>query len=449
MKKILPNLYAKRLKLKAKSGSLLVIAIIFLFFVLIFSMATFTGVANFSRFGSNATRQEQAVNLVEAGIDLALWQLNNAPDPDLYDGTVSSGLIQFGPGDIEIKVEHDFGTGSNKKIVVTGYIPSFGAFEQKAKGQVQVKTQDTTFPYVEQAGTGGIMTNVECLDIDISGNVYSNNSIINSLVGLCPWPIIHGEAWAVNTVERFTVDPGPARINQPSQSLPAFDSAYWEQQAAAGGTTSCSGSSDPFCSTSITVSGFNSPYSLGPKIIDGNLTISAGGELVVTGPLHVKGNFKMTREFSKPKALLRPDNSLGSSGTVILVDNCVIIGDGLLGDPPEIKATTTTPKGFLLIVSKNIPESGLGATCTTPVILIYRSTINAVIYNLAGEVWLQSLVSTGRINLTGALAGKYIYHYDSLDFGQRIKYDADLANAGFPTGGSVWQIVRGTYKFTK
>ena len=125
-------------ELKAKPGSLLVIAIVFLFFVLIFSMATFTVVANFSRFSSNATRQEQSVNLVEAGIDLALWQLNNAPDPDLYDGTVSSGLIQFGPGDIEIKVEHDFGTGSNKKIVVTGYIPSFGAFEQKAKGQVEV-----------------------------------------------------------------------------------------------------------------------------------------------------------------------------------------------------------------------------------------------------------------------------------------------------------------------
>src|SRR3990167_11486111 len=123
-----------------KPGSIFVIAIVFLLFVLLFSVAIFTNVANFSRFGSNQTRQEQVVNLVEAGIDYAIWQINQNPD------YLSGGAIEqkdFGPGTFEMSVDHG-SPGDNKKIKVLGYIPAWPSFNIKATAQVEITNASST-----------------------------------------------------------------------------------------------------------------------------------------------------------------------------------------------------------------------------------------------------------------------------------------------------------------
>src|SRR3990167_6759005 len=59
-----------------RSGQMMIIAIIFLAVILILSAALFTSVAGFLRFGSNSILREQATHLAEAGVDYAIWQLN-------------------------------------------------------------------------------------------------------------------------------------------------------------------------------------------------------------------------------------------------------------------------------------------------------------------------------------------------------------------------------------
>src|SRR3990170_7829049 len=72
------------------SGQMMIIAIIFLAVVLVISAALFTSVAGFLRFGSNSILREQATNLAEAGIDRAIWKLNETAGS--YTGETNTPL---------------------------------------------------------------------------------------------------------------------------------------------------------------------------------------------------------------------------------------------------------------------------------------------------------------------------------------------------------------------
>ena len=154
---------------KCQKGQMMIIAIIFLAVILIISAALFTSVAGFLRFGSNSILREQATNLAEAGVDYAVWQLNETPGDCPDCGTEKS----LGTGIFITSIEDK---PASKEIISTGYIPNQDS--PRAKRTIKVKATVTTtsvsFRYGVQVGYGGLRMHNNAT---ISGNVYFNGSI--------------------------------------------------------------------------------------------------------------------------------------------------------------------------------------------------------------------------------------------------------------------------------
>src|SRR4030042_2608601 len=103
---------------RSRPGFVLLLGIIIITAVLILTTSQFDRVAHFVRFGSNKVMQQQALNLAEAGVDYALWQLNkNAGD---WYGTATEVEVA-NTGTFFVTVTDD---GPFKKIFSTGYIPN-------------------------------------------------------------------------------------------------------------------------------------------------------------------------------------------------------------------------------------------------------------------------------------------------------------------------------------
>ena len=407
-----------------KPGSIFVIAIVFLLFVMIFSVAIFTNVANFSRFGSNQTRQEQAVNLVEAGIDYAIWQINQNPD------YLSGGAIEqkdFGPGTFEISVDHG-SPGDNKKIKVLGYIPAWPSFNIKATAQVEItNASSTTEPvnllYAIHSGNSDSELRVGSSS-QIVGDVHSNYTICT--IDNCPATptvTINGNVSAVDNIADGVNVAAPYTKTEgaPFVPLPSINHYDWVNEADAGtnmGTTNWDGGT----------------RELGPAKITGNLTLSNKIDLTLNGPVHITGNLILNGGTGGNMAKIRLNEALGSQGTAIVVDGSMgTFSTGGTFKNVTIYPTSSNPKGFLFLVSTK--------TGTTSELMPAENVQGHAVYLSRGNAYISVYSTT---NLTGALIGGRV------GTGGAITYDDDLAEfSSSGSGASGWQIVRGTYKFTK
>ena len=138
-----------------KSGQILIIAAIFLTVILILTAALFTRVAGFLRFGSNSILREQATNLAEAGVDNAIWQLNETAGT--YTGESNTPLGTTGTFTVTIQ-EKTPPNPQLKTIVSTGYIPNATSprAKQTIKVDAQVNSEGASFRYATQTLEGGI-----------------------------------------------------------------------------------------------------------------------------------------------------------------------------------------------------------------------------------------------------------------------------------------------------
>jgi len=391
-----------------KPGSIFVIAIVFLLFVMIFSVAIFTNVANFSRFGSNQTRQEQAVNLVEAGIDYAIWQINQNPD------YLSGGAIEqkdFGPGTFEISVDHG-SPGDNKKIKVLGYIPAWPSFNIKATAQVEItNASSTTEPvnllYAIHSGDSNSELRISSSS-QIVGDVHSNYTICT--IDNCPATptvTINGNVSAVDNIADGVNVAAPYTKTEgaPFVPLPSINHYDWVNEADAGanmGTTNWSGGT----------------RELGPAKITGNLTLSNNIDLTLNGPVHITGNLILNGGTGGNMAKIRLNEALGSQGTAIVVDGSMgTFSTGGTFKNVTIYPTSSNPKGFLFLVSTK--------TGTTSELMPAENVQGHAVYLSRGNAYISVYSTT---NLTGALIGGRI------GTGGAITYDDDLAE--FSSSGS-------------
>ena len=391
-----------------KPGSIFVIAIVFLLFVMIFSVAIFTNVANFSRFGSNQTRQEQAVNLVEAGIDYAIWQINQNPD------YLSGGAIEqkdFGPGTFEISVDHG-SPGDNKKIKVLGYIPAWPSFNIKATAQVEItNASSTTEPvnllYAIHSGDSNSELRISSSS-QIVGDVHSNYTICT--IDNCPATptvTINGNVSAVDNIADGVNVAAPYTKTEgaPFVPLPSINHYDWVNEADAGtnmGTTNWDGG----------------PRELGPAKITGNLTLSNKIDLTLNGPVHITGNLILNGGTGGNMAKIRLNEALGSQGTAIVVDGSMgTFSTGGTFKNVTIYPTSSNPKGFLFLVSTK--------TGTTSELMPAENVQGHAVYLSRGNAYISVYSTT---NLTGALIGGRI------GTGGAITYDDDLAE--FSSSGS-------------
>jgi hypothetical protein len=189
----------------------------------------------------------------------------------------------------------------------------------------------------------------------------------------------------------------------------------WKDEAAAGGT-------------------YNGDYtvgfagaSLGPKKINGNLIVTGGGTLNLTGTLWVTGTITVT---SGGKVKLDPsfgsrDGAIVSDGYVSLTGGSSFAGSGTSGSYPFLVTTSACPVA-----------SGCNGN-------------NAIL--LSGGAGTVALVAQdGTVQITGGSALKAVTAKQIvMDGGATLYYDSGLINANFYSGpGGSWKVTRGSFAIT-
>lgn len=166
---------------------------------------------------------------------------------------------------------------------------------------------------------------------------------------------------------------------------------------------------------------------LGPKKINGDLTISNGTALILSGPVWVNGNITLSNN-----STLGVAQSTGTSGAVLIAD---AIGN-------------TATKG-IVDLSNNITVNGNGSN-TTPVMIISTNTGNRAIElsNNAASIILYA--PYGGIEVSnGANANQVTAKKIELENNASVTYMSGLQNASFSNGpGGSWAVVPGTYAIT-
>lgn len=384
------------------SGQVLIIALIILTVVAILTASLFDRTSNLIRFGAGSVTREQANSLAEAGIERALWQLNQTAGS--YTGETNTTLGSTGTFTVTVANKSQ----NIKTITATGFVPNATNPRSKRKIKMDVAIDTTTiaFNYAVQVGTGGVdMSN----SATIKGNVYSNKTGV-SIQGANSSKI-EGDAFTVGTIS--TPDPtvtGTKHENQDPSEMPTIDYQYWKDAASVGDVVTCS----PTCTIS-------SNTTIGPIKYDGNLEVTNNALVTITGPVYITGNFAMSQGLTKIKV----DNAQGSNGTVLLADGTINLTQGGTFEP-----TNANPKGYLLVATTSTSTSAMS---------ISQAGQTALFYALEGTT---TLSQTAQVT---ALVAKGLTMTQSSE----LQYEQGLASATFTTGpGASWQPVKGTYKYS-
>lgn len=185
----------------------------------------------------------------------------------------------------------------------------------------------------------------------------------------------------------------------------------WENVASSGGSIS----------GNYTVNG---TATMGPKVIDGNLVVTNGAKLILTGPVWVRGNITIS---NNGQVVIDP--SLGNNGTVLLADN------------PSNQSGSGT-----VLVSNNGIVSGNGSPNSFLMLLSTNSSTNAmnISNNAAGAIYY---AANGTIQVANNAGGNQITGYAiSMSNNSTVDYSSGLQSATFSNGpGGSWNFLSGTY----
>ena len=228
-------------------------------------------------------------------------------------------------GDVAAGVRVDE-TGSTKTVTI------FGTSTDIARN-VRVVIDEGAVPTFARAVSidiGGITMNSNAR---IVGDVHTNGSI----TGHSNSRITGNATAAGNITSPSPKVTGTKESGVSEQALPAVDIEYWKAQANIN--------NDP-------ISGFtlnsNQQATYGPKKIQGTVNLNSNTKLYVTGPLHITGNLNIN---SNADIILQ--DSLGSEGTVIVVDGSISINSN-----GSVQANNANPPGHPVLATET---SGSGA----------------------------------------------------------------------------------------
>lgn len=184
--------------------------------------------------------------------------------------------------------------------------------------------------------------------------------------------------------------------------------ASWKDEALAGGSIS----------GNVSYGGASSS-SLGPKKINGNLSISGSAQLSLTGTLWVTGDLNISGA-----AKLKLTSAYGSGSGVVVVDGNVTVA----GSSP-VTGSGTTGSYIMLVSLSDCPRS------------LFCSGKNAIeISGAAGAVVL--VAQNGTVEFSGSASAKQATGYAiELSGATTVNYENGLKNMNFSSGPSgSWNI---------
>ncbi len=344
-----------------------------------------------------------ALNIAEAGINKALWELKGHNLS--YTGETSNSSVSGGQFDV-IVAPIDPG---NKYITATAYVPSKAnpKFKKAIKVKISDKpvTENASFNYAIQAGSGGISVTGNA---DVHGSMYSNGGInVSASAANIEDP---GNVWAVGSIsDTHNAIHGTKTSPASPVELPQINLDTWKSLAQAGGTIS--GNYSPPSSGTYT--------DLGPKEITGDLDMtSANQKINLKGPLYIHGNLSISGGYWKI------DDSLGSSGTIVIVDGTISITAG--ANKSDFRGNSGG--AYLLFISTSTANTEGNSAIS------YTGGANAE--ELALYAYNGSMKFSGSGDIV-AMTGQTLF----LSGGGEIHYKSGLASTSFAGGpGGTWTI---------
>jgi len=445
----------------SQSGQIIIIALTFMV-VLVFLAGALLGFVGQNVLGTRgAVAGEQALQLADAGIDKAIWELNDTAGS--YTGETGTVL---GAGVFDVTVTNV--SSSIKEITAIGYVPNKSNPRKtvELKVQASIDTESVSFNFGLQVGDGGLkMENSSSVvgnvfsngvidgtqnaritgdafsagptgrifdDLQIDGNAHAHTiddgvSVGGNALGQTMDDITVGGNVFTNSISNCTVggnvdytsisncsvggsqNPGyPGEPDPVPVALPITDEQIsdWKTQAAAGGTIV----------GDYQLSGTDTA-TLGPKKITGKLTIQNSAKLTLSGPLWIQGDIELKNSAQILLDTGKTSEVVVGDGSVEVQNNVVVVGTG--SDKYVIMVTTSSADGAFQI--KN-------------------SAAGLIVYAPNGEIEIQN----GAAVRTGAADRIFIKNSSS------VTYETGLASIQFSGGpGASWQVVRGTWREIK
>ncbi len=441
-------------------GQVLIISLIFMVVIMVLAVGLLGFVFQNVAATRNALAKEQALQVADAGIDKAIFKLNQTAGA--YMGETDA-VLGTGVFDVAVSVI----TSNRREITSSGYVPdkSNPRAKKTVKVEVIISNTSVSFNYGVQVGLGGlIMDN----NSQINGNVYSNSAIDGA-----PGAIVTGDAFAAesgghifepiqinghahahtidnqvivggnaygqamnnitvngsvftNSISNCTVagsafyttissctvsgtlNPGyPGEPDPPNMPLPITDQQIndWKNAAESGGTI-----------VGDFLVPINSSDSLGPKKITGNLIVDQNATLTLTGTIWVEGNIT-----SYNNSTIRLDPAYGDGSETL-------VSDGLIDIVNNTLFQRAGPNSYIVMLTTAAGSS---------VFKVANNSDSLVAYANNGEIEV----------LNNAILREVTGYKLRLRNNAIITYESGLANLNFTGGpGASWNLVRGTWR---
>ncbi len=395
--------------------------ILFLTFFLFISLSIVVGIVTpvLKSYGiaRDTLESRRSYYMAESGVEDVLYRVKNAMTVSgtetlvLGTQTATTTLTDLG--------------NNVKQIETLG-----DARDRERNVSVTVQTADgISFSYGVYVGTGGLTMSGSTR---ITGNVYSNGPITGnsssyitgSAISAGPTGSITGggqwnqfrvgtvsgiaqahTAFGVNVTGALYCQTGTQNNKACNTTLPDAepqpfpitdeDIQSWKDAALTGGTYS----------GNYSLSGV-ATANLGPKKINGNLTVSGSGVLTVTGTLHVTGNLSVSGA-----GIVRLASSYGSSSDAIIVDGTVTIAG-------------------------SSPINGSGSAGSYIMVLSNSTSSSAI--NISGAAGAVILVApNGTLTFSGSASAKEAMAKTiSLSGATNVTYETGLIDPNFSSGPS-------------
>lgn len=420
-------------------GYVLVLALVFLGIFFTTSAAYLNSVTSSARSARYGVASAQALSLAEAGIDQAVYQLNQNAS---YIGETNTAL----GGGVYTAVVSNVGTNT-KRLTVTGSVPNATnpIATKTVTALVGLNTTVISFRYGVQVGAGGVtMDNGS----KIEGNLFSNGSVSGS--GTSSSGIITGDATVASGTPATSIIgiivKGTARAHTLSDCTINGDAFYQSMSECSVDGTQHPGSTDmvpaamPISDSQISaleaiaVAGgitagpytINGSETLGPQEINGDLTVN--GTLTLSGVVWVKGDITfgvgsglaVSAITGNEGAILIadvPGNEV-TKGVVYISNNTTVSGNGSAGSYPMVLSTNS---GSAAITIRNNAES-------------------AIIYASRGAVVVNN----------NARANQIIAYALVLSPNSKVEYASGLQSESFSNGpGGSWAVLPRTYSISR
>lgn len=326
--------------------------------------------------GTGDERELTSIGIVPGGYSTVL-KVRMSRSPSVYTETVFDFALMVTSS---VSIENNF-------VIENGPVYSGADIEcgnnAEMEGDIYVSKAGGT---IDNCTIGGEAHADRIEDSDISGDCY------------------YDDVWDKSDCGGTLYSGQPTPV---ARDLPTFDEAFWHAQAESGGVIS--GDYEPA-----------DGEALGPKKIEGDLTLGNNVDITLTGPIWVTGDFYLTNN-----ATVTLDASFGAMSTVVMVDGIIDIVNNVMFYGSGIDGS------YVLLYTPSTADPAIEVRNNAGTAVYLAPNGGVKIWNNAGAVAAAAKYAT--LEQNGGIS------YDELGLPSELELRIE-------TEGTGWNIESGTWR---